>query len=387
VLCAAALCWAFSFGVGAPLASLWLQDAGYSATVIGLNTGVYYLGIAVAAIAVPWALRRWGRGALVAGMLASALTVAWFPWGGSLSGWFVLRVLNGMAGAMSLIPLETMVNRVSGPDVRSRNFGYYAFSVAAGIALGTALGAQMYPFVPRTAFVLGGFSALVAGVIVMAWLPWPAMEEKKPTQDAPVSLGRNFLSFGSAWSQGFLEGGMVGLLPVYLLALGLSEAAVGWFIGLIMIGVIVFQVPVSWLADRWGRTRVLVGCYFITAGCLACLSTGLSMVWLAICLFFAGASSSAFYPLGLAILGERTPPAGLARTSSWFLGINCLGSLMGPIAGGRAMDLFGKHAVFAAAEASVLLVFLPWAGVRLYKQLRATKPATDSVSVEQRRAA
>ena len=111
VLCLSALCWAFTFGAGAPLASLWLRDAGCSATVIGLNTGVYYLGIALASPFIPWMMRRWGRGGLIAGMLASGLTVAWFPWGGSLFGWFVLRLLNGVAGAMSLVPLETLVNR------------------------------------------------------------------------------------------------------------------------------------------------------------------------------------------------------------------------------------------------------------------------------------
>ena len=57
-LCLASLCWAFGFGVGAPLASLWLQDAGHSNTVIGWNTGVYYVGIALAAVATPWMMRR-----------------------------------------------------------------------------------------------------------------------------------------------------------------------------------------------------------------------------------------------------------------------------------------------------------------------------------------
>src|SRR6267378_5881482 len=119
--CLASLFWSFNFGLGAPLASLWLQDHGHSATVIGLNTGVYYLGIALAAGLVPWMMRRLGRGTLVAGMLASGITVAWFPWGGSLAGYFVLRLLNGLAGAMSLIPLETLVNRNSPPEQRSRD--------------------------------------------------------------------------------------------------------------------------------------------------------------------------------------------------------------------------------------------------------------------------
>ena len=48
VICCASAGWAFSFGVTAPLASLWLKQAGHSDTVIGLNTAVYYGGLALA---------------------------------------------------------------------------------------------------------------------------------------------------------------------------------------------------------------------------------------------------------------------------------------------------------------------------------------------------
>jgi len=372
-LCAAALFWSFSFGAGSTLASIWLKEAQFGDTIIGLNTGVYYLGIALATLLVPWLMRRWGRGTLVVGMVASGLTVALFPWGGSLGGWFVLRILNGFAGALSLVPLETMVNRVSEPGQRSRNFGYYAFCVALGIALGIALGAQSYAVSPRAAFLLGGCAALVAGIVVHRWLPWHYMEEEPVDRSMPIGLGRNFLSYGSAWSQGYLEGGMIGLLQVYLLAIGLSEVGAGWLMGVIMIGVIAFQVPVAWLADRLGRTFVLVCCYIVTVGCLAVLNAGVGLVMLTICLFFTGACSSAFYPLGLSILGERTLARGLARTSAWFLGINCIGSLIGPVAAGGAMDLFGKNAIFASGEAAVLLIILPWGAVRLYKQFAQSK--------------
>src|SRR5262249_41361408 len=142
VLCVAAACWAFSFGLGAPLASAWLHDAGHGNTVVGLNTGTYYLGIALAAGLVPALMRRWGRGCNVLGMLLSGATVALFPWGGSLAGCFVLRVLNGVAGALSLIPLETLVNQNAPPERRARDFGIYAFCVALGWALGTLVGMQ-----------------------------------------------------------------------------------------------------------------------------------------------------------------------------------------------------------------------------------------------------
>jgi MFS family permease len=370
VLCAASLCWAFSFGLGAPVASLWLEDAGHGAKVIGLSTGLYYLGIAVAAGTVPWLMGRYGRQSLVAGTLATAVTVAWFPWGGGLSGWLLLRFANGVAGAMSLIPLETLVNHNAAPECRSRDFGYYAFCVALGIGLGTLIGLPLYGVAPRTTFVVGGLVSVLAAVIVQARLVWPDIPREGPYEAAPLHFRRNFLSYGSAWSQGFLEGAMVSLLPVYLRAIGLSESGVGGLMGSTVIGVIVFLVPVSWLADRLGRRRVLLGCHVVTVWMLATLYLGVNLVGLSVGLFLAGACSSALYPLGLSILGERTVPAALARANAWFLGINCVGSLVGPIIAGVAMDSFGKQAMFLAGEAAVAGVLVIWTLMRVSERLR-----------------
>ena len=356
--CAASLCWAFSFGLGAPLASLWLQEAGHGATIIGLNTGVYYLGIALAAGLVPWMIRRWGRGCAVLGMLGSGLTLLAFPWGGGLFGWFVLRLLNGVTGAMSLIPLETHVNQNAGPGQRARDFGYYAFSIGLGIALGTLVGLQIYTSDRQLAFLVGAAPPLLSAFIAFQWLDWPEYVEEKASDEVPLTLSQTFLSFGSAWSQGFLEGGMIALLPVYLLGIGLTESDVSWLMSGIMLGVIAFQVPVAWLADRWGCTAILSICYGVTALALIAAPYCLNLPTLAVSLFFAGACSGAFYPLGLALLGERVPKAGLAKANAWYLGINCVGSLIGPAASGIAMDSFGRDALFGAGLIAVVLVFV-----------------------------
>ena len=128
----------------------------------------------------------------------------------------------------------------------------------------------------------------------------------------------------------------------------------------LMIGVILAQVPVAWLADRLGRTAVLAGCNLVALFGIACLMISGGNGWLALCLFAVGACSGAFYPLGLALIGERTPPAGLARANAWYLAINCAGSLTGPFIAGVAMDHLGQHAMFLAGGCAVLLVLITW---------------------------
>ena len=392
-LCLASLLWSFSFGLNAPLASLWMQaslgaeDAGRKDTLIGLNTSAYYLGIALAAGAVPCLMRRWGHRALLLGMIVSGVTAAAFPWGGGLLGWFVLRALNGVAGAASLIPLETYVNRNSTPRRRAQTFGYYAFCVALGMALGTLVGLQLYPLAPRVAFLLGGAAALLGGVVVMVWKPTFPADAEKGYGRAPLDFGRNFLGFGSAWSQGFLEGGMVALLPIYLLSTGLSEGAVSWLMSGLMVGVILAQVPLAWLADRLGRLAVLAGCNAVALGGIACLMVPAGTAWLALWLFAVGACSGAFYPLGLALLGERLPPAGLARANAWFLAINCAGSVTGPAVVGHVMDLFGRGAMFLAGGGAVGLVLAGWGATALLRRKTARRETAVPAVADRARAA
>jgi MFS family permease len=353
------------------LASLWLKGEGYGYSTVGSNTGTYYLGIALAALLIPWLMRRWGSGCVVAGCLISAVTTAAFPFCGSLAGYYGIRLINGVAGAMTLIPLETYVNRNSPAQHRSRNFGFYALSIAVGWALGTVVGDQMYDDTPRLAFLVGGAAAGLAACLIWGRLPRFFASEEIHQGHAPLQFRHNLLSFGTAWSQGVLEGGMIGFLALYLRdEIGMTLERVGWITGSIMIGVILFQVPVAWCADRLGRLRVLMGCYAVVIAGLCQLPFCGDGGWLVLWLFLVGACSGAFYPLGLAILGERIAPAGLARANAWFLGINCLGSLMGPDIMGQAMERWGKEALFFTGLAAVLLVLGAWLAVRGYDRVR-----------------
>lgn len=364
VVCLVSAGWAFSFGLGAPLASLWLSNAGYSDSIVGLNTAVYYLGIALTAIAVPQLMRGWGRSCPTLGFVLSGLTVALFPWGGGMFGSFALRLLNGIGGAMSLIPLETYVSRHSPAEQRSRNSGFYALSIAVGWALGNLLGWQLFDSAARWAFVLGGSVTLTMLPLVWSALPWPEEPTKEQIQAASIPWRRSLLSFGSGWGQGFLEGSMVSLLPIYLIFVGLSKTEISWLTSGVMIGVILFQVPVTWLAELLSRTLVLLACHVVVLTGLIALPFCSGHLLLPMCLFLVGACSGAFYPLGMSILGERMRDAVLVRSTTCYLALNCLGSLMGPVVTGVIMDSFGRAALPVSGIAACGIVLAAWLLVR-----------------------
>lgn len=361
MLCLASSGWAFSFGLGAPLASLWLRDAGHSAGIIGLNTSLYYAGVALAACAVPYLMRRASRFCVVFGIVTDAVVTALFPWAGTLPAWFTLRLIGGMATALSLIPMETLVNHNAPPERRARDFGWYAFSVALGIALGSLIGLPLYPVAPRWAFALGGLVTLAA-----AFVAWMGIEgrmqnaecrmEDKVTFPSAFRVLHSAFSYGTAWVQGFLEGGLLTFLSIYLLGRGYTEGAVSLLAAALFAGVIVCQVPLAWLADRLGRLPVLYACHLLLMTALLLVHWRPGTPLLAVSLVLLGTCCGALYPLGLAVLGERVPTAALARANANYLASNCAGSLSGPVLFGLVIDRFGQPAQFLAGVIAVAVI-------------------------------
>src|SRR5258708_3937202 len=257
LLCLCCCAWAFGFGLDLPLASRWLQDAGRSETFIGCNTGAHFLGVVLMGLFAPAVMRRSGRGCIIARLLLSGVGVAAFPWGGSALGWFALRLVAGAGGALAMVALETLINLNAPPERRARDFAFYACSVGIGFALGSFSGLQLFAVAPELSFALGGGITLAA-IPVVAFLPaFPSQSLEKRSVER---IRAPFLALGSAWSQGFIEAGMLALMPLYLRTVGMSDAACGTLLGGILIGILICQVPIGWLADRIGRERVLIAC-------------------------------------------------------------------------------------------------------------------------------
>jgi MFS family permease len=325
----ASLGWAVSFGLLASLAPLTMREGGQSASAIGLNTSLYYLGVAVVAPFIPALMRRGGRRCVVAGMLLDAATTALFPFVSGALAWHALRLLGGVGTALSLIPMETLVNHDAPADKRASHFGVYALCVATGIALGAGVGLPLFPQLPRLAYVLGGLVTLLA--VALAWVGVPAssvIEQKEG--GGRVAWGRESLGFGTAWVQGFLVGGL-------------------------FTGVLVAQLPVGWLADRVGRGRALLACHGVLL--LGLIMVPLGPGWLLFAgLFVLGATCGALYPLGLSLLGERVPADALDRANAYYLAANCAGSLSGPLVIGLAVERWGLAALFAVGAAVLVVV-------------------------------
>lgn len=366
--CAIAALWSFSFGLGTQATSHWLKLEGASDTLVGLVHAAYYLGVAGVSLAVPRLTRRLGMRTVSVGLFVSSAALVAFPFGQGATAWLILRLVSGAGCALCLVPMETFLSQHSPPDRRTEFFGYYAVALTVAGAAGIAIGLEGFNpdgvliqllGEPERAFFVGAVFPFAAGLIAEATLARDSWDDA-PSTAAPIAWRRNVLSFGTAWGQGFLEGGMLAFLSLYLVSRGLSTSTAGALMGLAMVGVIAFQVPVGWIADRFGRQPTLLACYGIALIGLLAVPVCESAVWLGVWLFLFGACSGAMYPLGLSLLGDTLPPGALARAYAWYMTMECVGSQMGAAAMGRARDAWGPSAMFVVAAVGLVGVLATW---------------------------
>jgi MFS family permease len=140
---------------------------------------------------------------------------------------------------------------------------------------------------------------------------------------------------------GLVESADLTLLPLFGTQAGLDERAALLLVAVFMTGNVVLQVPIGLLADRYGRRFMLAICALASGIGPLLLTRALHaplVLWPL--LFVWGGTLYAFYSQGVAMLGESFALENLPSANTVFVMVYCLGGVIGPSAGGIAMDLW-----------------------------------------------
>jgi MFS family permease len=132
-----------------------------------------------------------------------------------------------------------------------------------------------------------------------------------------------------------------------------------------VIGNLVLQWPIGWMADHLDRRAVLAACAASSAALVALVTAidAHSNAVLIVLLLWGGISFG-IYTVGLAVLGQRFSGGDIARANAAFTMVYTLGGLIGRPISGAAMDAFGRSGLtlsvsffYAAAAVAALLAF------------------------------
>jgi MFS family permease len=161
--------------------------------------------------------------------------------------------------------------------------------------------------------------------------------------------------------------------------LNLNAAEMGVLFGAFYWTYTCMQVPVGWLAERFGAHRILAAGLTIWAS--ATMLTGVAHTFASLLLLrlLLGLGESSGFPSVAKILAAVVPPKGLGTANGIVALAYLVGPAVGTYAGGMLMANFGWRSSFLVFGALSLLWLLPWSSVA--GQVRTAlkpKPNEDS---------
>ena len=244
-------------GLSYPLLALILEDMGAKSGLIGLNAAMGPIGIILSAPFIPALARRFGAWLICfISFCMSAVLFLLLALFRDLIVWFALRFLLGVAINVIFIVSEAWINQLAEPRTRGRTIGLYNTIAAAGFALG-----------PLTLAVIGfhgwfPFLVGVTGILIALPVLIFAKNHLPEFDGGEDSSMLSFLSLApllllAVFSAALADQAALSFLPIYGLRHGLSEATASFMLAVLIVGNVVLQIPIGWLADRISRRYLL----------------------------------------------------------------------------------------------------------------------------------
>jgi predicted MFS family arabinose efflux permease len=245
----------------------------------------------------------------------------------------------------------------SGPaEQRARTLGVYYLAAPVSMAVAAPLGLWLFRHVG-----VGANFALVTmlGLAAAACGRW---SPRSTPSGRPVPVSGAAL----LWSRGAMplsivvaisamgQSALYAFLPLHVAAHG-HDRHLPWFFALYSGGMIVFRIAVSAVADRWGRSRILVpalGCLAVGFGVLIAPPTPARLALAAVVL---AAGSSALYPMLVALVVDRVPDRERGVAMGTVSGGWDLGAFAGALLIGTVVEHSSHGVGFATATAFLVI--------------------------------
>lgn len=344
-----------SIGLFNPFISTLMAQYQIDELWIGANSTIYFLMIALGTPLVAKILHQIGlRKTMILGLMLMGFSAPLFPWTTQLSLWFIIRAVMGFGCCLYLVCGQTALNYFCHESNRAITNGLYALAFSFGFGIGPVIGSSLYNLSPKLTFSLG--SLLILSGVIVVWLGLP---EKSVVfrASARIELVRKLkLPLQSAFAYGFAESTLVSLYPVYLLQQNYSVEQIGLTFAVFVVGGLVATLPITHLADRFGRFKILLITVCMALFSILSLSIVTNNIAIQILAFIAGATVSPVLPLAIAMIGDKLSRNELSSGSALLTTIYSFGCTLGPILSSIVMQIFGRNQVFSLSTITFALV-------------------------------
>ena len=334
-----------STGLTIPLVSLLLSQRGVASDWLGIAAAMPAIGMLLASLCAHRLSKHIANKTLLlfaSGL--SALSILAIAFSDSLLWLMTWRFLMGVGCGLLVVLGETWVNVISAPQWRGRCVAAYAtmytLCQVAGPSVLAWFGSNaVWPLWIAFACNVLGFALLLPSKCEMA-----LGEDTGKHSMTPLAVIRFAPAVILAiFTFAFFDTAMLALLPLYGLQYGLSEQTAVLAVSVLFIGDALFQMPLGWLADRFGAKRVHSYCARFFIVFLLVLPWAMDSMALWLVLMLLGASAGGLYTLGLIRVGGRFEGQDLVAANAAIGIVWGVGSLTGPIISNGLMNVLGSN--------------------------------------------
>ncbi|MCK0137867.1 MFS transporter [Aliiroseovarius sp. F47248L] len=343
---------------------LRMEGAGYPVALTGAIMAAYYLGLALGGLRGKHVIFRIGhiRAFAVFAALTAAATLAYAAFFHPVA-WLILRIVNGFCIAGLTATIESWLNTRSSNETRGRVLSFYMLTFYLAIATGQTL-------VNITDVSGPDLFMLAASLIGLALIPVAMTSLGEPNLSESRVL--NVRDLYSASKVGVVGAGVAGLMVgsfyamgvVFALKIGLGVSQAAMFMSAVVLGGLVFQLPMGVVADRFDRRIVMSGALITVGTAWGILATfvasGLPFTTLLTMAVFFGGAMSSVYPLCVAQTFDRLERKYYIAASGRLLMVYSIGATIGPVLAATLMSAYGPSSffIFESAVAILYAVFV-----------------------------
>lgn len=355
---------------------LRMEAAGYPVALTGAVMAAYYFGLALGGLRSKRVIFKIGhiRAFAVFAALTAVTTLAYAAFFNP-AAWLLLRIVNGFCIAGMTAAIESWLNTRSSNETRGRVLSFYMVTFFLATAAGQSL-------VNLADVGAPDLFMLAATLIVLSLIPVAMTSLGEPNlSDSRALKVRDLYSASpvglvGAGVAGLMIGSFYALGAVFAIKIGLSVSEAAMFMSVVVLGGLIFQVPIGVLADRYDRRFVMSGVLMaagIAWGTLTgFIASGLPLLALLIMGMVFGGAMSSVYPLCVAQSFDRLERRYYVAASGRLLMVYSIGATVGPLLASALMSVFGPSSFFLF-EATVAVLYATF--VFAYASRRPSLPA------------
>ena len=358
VLFLCALIIGIKLGTLIPLLALILEARGYSNTEIGLNVVAQPLAVILFVRITPIIIHKIGLAkSIIIAQIFTIILYFTFPIFDSLTSWFVIRFIIGFAGALAWNAFDTWMLSMADDTNRGKIVTIYNTVFVIGFASGPIVlsftGIEGWlPFI-----VISSLSFIAILPLIMLEIEDPKLPDKKSLPVFAAIIAAPTI-FGAAILCGLDDVMFVSFFPIFMIKNQFAQEIALQYVTITLVGGVMCQPLIGVLLDKFNKRLLLNIAVLITFFCPILFAIYLDNFYImaASCFIWGGAASGLF-AISLTMLGERYSASQVAGATAILVMVFEVGSLIGPLIGGRVMDAVGPMG-FIYTVTSFTFIFL-----------------------------